>query len=404
MKRISAFTSFALCCALGSFGAGAHDQVPVDAEESPSVEVEGRPRGGVREIAPGAAQPTQATEAFRTGAGIDLRPELFGYVKAGYFLVVPPGGQDAQVGANSGFQLINARLGLTLRPAEGLEAVVSIDGAVQDRRAADPLMGQRIVALRDAYIEYGPYRFLKIRGGQFKAPFNAETLLPDHALPFITRSVLSQGILPPEGPVQEGLALDRQVGLQLSSTRLGGDLGFEYALALVNGNGPNELFNDNNHLAPVGRLALSFQDVISVGVNGYRNILSLGAAPRITEVHTAYGGDLTVHVGGLHAMVMFLSRSIGHPDTDLPTEEGMGAMAQVRYLVEAVGVEAGARFAWYEPSNALAFDQRMEFTAMVGYRAATFPARILLQYTHRLEDPGVEIGNNSVDVLGQITF
>ncbi len=364
---------------------------------------EERPRGGVREIPPGAAQPTQSEEAERTGAGFDLQPELFGYVKAGYFHVLQRS-SDQQIGNNNGFQLINARLGLTLRPAEGLEAVVSVDGAAQSRSSTDPLRGSRTVALRDAYIEYAPYRFLRVRGGQFKAPFNAETLLPDHALPFITRSVLSEGTLPPLAPVQEGFALDRQVGVQLSSERLGGDLGFEYAVAVVNGNGPNALFNDNNDLTPVARVAVGYRDLVSVGLNGYYNVLSFGELVPIKENRIGYGGDVSLNVGGLNLMGMFLLGTTSHPDTDLPTEQAMGALGQVRYLVESLGLEAGARFAWYEPSDARAFDQRTELTGMVGYRAAELPARILVQYTHRLEDSAVEFGNNSVDVLAQITF
>lgn len=400
MRLFTAALSFALACAF--FPAAASAQEPSSSIEADSVEGD-RPRGGVRELAPGASQPGQEEEAARTGTGFALDAKVFGYLKAGYFLVVPST-ENAQIGSNSGFQLINARLGVTLRPAEGLEATVSIDGAVQQRDPGDPLRGERIVALRDAYLEYSPYEFLRIRAGQFKAPFNAETLLPDNALPFITRSVLTRGILPPEGPIQEGLTLDRQVGVQLSSARLGGKVGFEYALAVVNGNGANALFNDNNDVAPVARLAVSYDSLVSVGLNGFYNRLSLGPAPRITETHLGYGGDVTVSVGGLHAMGMFLMRSVGHPDTDLPTEEGMGALGQVRYHFESIGLEAGARVAWYQPSGALAFAERTEVTGMVGYRAARFPARILLQYTHRIEDAAVEIGNNSVDLLGQVTF
>ena len=403
MRLFQAALLFALTCAFFPAQASASPQDGAqDGLTGTGTEAE-RPRGGVRETAPGAAQPTQAEEAVSTGSGFALNPQLFGYVKAGYFLVLPMN-EDSQIGSNSGFQLINARLGLTLRPAEMLEATVSIDGAVQRREPGDPLRGERIVALRDAYLEFTPYEFLRIRAGQFKAPFNAETLLPDNALPFITRSVLTQGILPPEGPVQEGLTLDRQVGVQLSSARLGGKVGFEYAVAVVNGNGANELFNDNNSIAPVARLALSYDSLLSIGVNGFYNVLSLGAAPRITETQLAYGGDVTLVTGGLHAMGMFLVRSVGHPDTDLPTEEGMGALGQVRYHFESLGLEAGARVAWYQPSGALAFAERTEITGMVGYRAARIPARILIQYTHRIEDAAVEIGNNSVDLLGQVTF
>lgn len=355
----------------------------------------------VADAPPGAAQPVPEEVPM-----VDrLRPELFGYVKAGYFLVLPQS-SDALVGSNSGFRLINARLGLSLRPHETIEAVVSFDGALPSRDESDPLEGNRVVALRDAFVEWGPSRFARIRAGQFKAPFNAETLLPDEALPFITRSIVSEGLLPPEGFRVSGLALERQVGVQLSSERLGGDLNVQYAAAVVNGNGANVLNNDNNAVAPVGRVQLGFQDLVAVGVNAFQNSASIGTRPnRIRQNQLGYGADVSVNLAGLSLFGMFLQRNTSfEDDTGLPSEQATGAVASARYLYAPLGVEAGARFAWYEPSNAVTEDSRTELTAMVGYRPATIPARILLQYTLRAEEAGASLGNDSVDLMAQVTF
>src|SRR3954465_8937772 len=82
---------------------------------------------------------------------------------------------------------------------------------------ADPLTGGRIVEMRDAYVEYKVCKGFIVRAGQFKAPFNGETLLGDPILPFIPRSVMTDGVGPPEayGP-REGLTLGRQIGLMIS--------------------------------------------------------------------------------------------------------------------------------------------------------------------------------------------
>lgn len=390
----------ALVCAALTFGATA------GAQQAPAV-AEGATKSSKlvtpEELNPNAAQPTPAETEPDPRELLSMPLDVFGYVKLGYFFITSPN-EDALIGSNNGFRLINARVGVSLKPAENLEAVVSIDGALTQRRETDPLVGERIVALRDAYLEWRPSRFAQLRGGQFKAPFNAEVLLPDDSLPFITRSVVSEGILPPEGFTRAGLALDRQVGVQLSSDRIGGDVGFQYALAVVNGNGPNVLNNDNNHVAPMARAVVSYRDLVSLGLNGYQNTVSLGDRPRVTEAHLTYGADLSVNVAGLNVFAMYLMRNISHEDTGLPDEQASGLVASARYLYEPIGVEVGARYARYAPSDAQLNDELSEVTAMVGYRLKRIPARILAQYTLRMEEQAVAVGNDSIDVMAQVTF
>ncbi|MBX5483502.1 MAG: hypothetical protein IRZ16_16900 [Myxococcaceae bacterium] len=362
--------------------------------------------GGIREQPAAAAQHTPGETT--AGAKVDLLsrldPELFGYVKLGYFFVTSPS-NDALVGSNSGFRLVNARIGVSLHPAKDLEAVISIDGAAPMRRDLDPLEGSRVVALRDGYLDYRVSPYLRIRGGQFKAPFNAEVLLPDDALPFISRSIVSEGVLPPEGFARSGLSLDRQIGLQISSDRLGGDVGVQYAVALVNGNGANVLNNDNNSVTPVARLSAGYRDLVTVGANGFYNSATYGERPvRIDETRLGYGGDVTVNVAGVNAFAMVLFQSLHHLDVGIPDEQAMGIVAQAKYVYEPVGIEAGVRFDRLEPSDVQTNDMLTEIIGMVGYRVKGFPARILAQYTHRIEEPGASIDNDSVDALAQITF
>lgn len=364
-------------------------------------------RGGIKEAPPAAAQstPTETPDGKPIDLMSRLKPELFGYVKLGYTYTMGPAG-DSIIGQNNGFRLSSARVGLSLHPAKKLEAVISVDASAPQRRDQDPLEGNRVVALRDGYIEYKAMRFLKIRGGQFKAPFNAETLLPDDALPFVSRSVVSEGILPPEtNAAREGLSLDRQVGIQLASERLGGDVGFQYALAVVNGNGINVLNNDNNSVTPVARVAVGFKELVSVGANAYYNSATFGDRPgRINETRLGYGGDVSVNVAGLNVFGMVLLQNVRHEDVGVPDEQALGIVGSARYLFEPLGLEAGVRYARYEPSNAQTNDQLQDVAAMVGYRVKGSPARILVQYTLRIEEANASVANDSVDALAQITF
>ena len=334
------------------------------------------------------------------------RVELFGYAKAGYYFVIPPSQDDSLIGGRNGFRLVNVRVGMSMKPVDPLEVVVSIDGSVAKRNETDPLNGNRVVDLKDAYVEWSASRFALLRIGQFKAPFDQEELLPDGQLPFISRSVVSDGMLPPEGYQTEGMSLDRQVGVQISSARLGSDAaGFRYALAVVDGNGANALNNDSNAIAPVARLAYEFKDMVSVGVNGFYDQRLEGARPnRLQSNRLGYGGDVGVKVAGVDALAVLMMRQTSHPGTGLPNESALGIVGQVHYLHESSGLEAGVRFASYDPTNLVPNGKLMEGAAMVGYRLKPVPLRVLAQYTLRLEEPAVAVANDSIDVMVQVVW
>jgi len=334
------------------------------------------------------------------------RVELFGYAKAGYYFVIPPAQDDSLIGGRNGFRLVNVRVGMSMRPVDALEVVVSLDGSVAKRNETDPLNGNRVVDLKDAYVEWSPSRYALLRIGQFKAPFDQEELLPDGQLPFISRSVVSDGMLPPEGYPTEGMSLDRQVGVQVSSERLGpAEAGFRYALAVVNGNGANALNNDSNAVAPVGRVAYEYKDLLAVGVNAFYDQRLEGLRPnRLQSSRLGLGADVGVKVGGLDALAVLMRRTTTHGDTGLPAEAALGIMGQVHYLHAASGIEAGLRFAYYDPTNLVPDAKLKEGAAMVGYRLKPVPLRILAQYTLRLEEPAVTVANDSIDVMVQVVW
>ncbi len=330
----------------------------------------------------------------------------FGYAKVGVFYTLPT--RDEQIpGGNGGFRVAALRLGTIFKPIEALEVVASIEADAPMARSDDPTSGSRIVQMRDAYAEYTVCSGLLVRAGQFKAPFWAETLLADSQLPFISRSVISDGYTAPEFAGQrEGLTLDRQVGLQLSSRRLGGKwVGFKYALAVVNGNGANQLLNDNNSVAPVGRLELELFEHVTVGASGYYNAKSEGVRPnRLISNNFGYGADFVAHALGFSVLVGYLGRSTSYPSTALGADTAMGILGQVSYSNTTTGLSGGVRFAQFDPSNADPNDNVTEVTAMLGWQLKAAPLRVLLQYTHRGESPGVSVANDGLDAMLQVTW
>jgi len=329
------------------------------------------------------------------------RLKVGGFARVGVFYAFPLK-EDELVGSNGGFRLADFRLNFDFRPIDKLTVYASVEFAAPLVDPNDPLAGRRIVDLRDAFIDYEIHAALVVKAGQFRPGYYAEMLLSDGAVPFVSRSVLANGVNPPEGyGPRTHLAPDRQVGLQAASRRLGNDtIGFRYALGVFNGNGQNQLFNDNNGVMPVGRVEVDLMETVTLGLNAAYNVRTSGVRPnRLATNNLDYGVDLEAHKWGFQVLGAFLGRSTTYSFSGLQPDSAMGALGQLRYFHEATGLEGAARFAWYEPSRVQAEDSVMELAAMVGWRPFKLPFRVLAQYTHREEERTVSYPNDSVDLM-----
>jgi len=114
--------------------------------------------------------------------------------------------------------------------------------------------------LLDAIVRYKFSNAFMLSAGQFKAPFSKEFLTYAANIDFVNRAQATV-ILSPR----------REIGFQLSG-KFVDDL-LEYRAGIFNGNGPNEIFNDNNSFLYVGRIAMTLQTENSkyeIGLNaGY---------------------------------------------------------------------------------------------------------------------------------------
>lgn len=371
------------------------EAAPAPVAETPAPEVV-KPAPSAAEGAPAAAPAEPPKPELQWWQKLTLN----GFARVGVFYAFPFK-EEQLVGGNGGFRVADFRLGLDFHPVDKLTVYTSIELAAPLVDANDPLTGHRIVDVRDAYVQYDVTNFFQIRAGQFRPPYYAEMLQSDGSIPFVSRSVLAGGLNPPEayGP-RQGLAPDRQVGVQVGSARLGQRFGFKYSLAVTNGNGFNQLFNDNNAVTPVARVEVDISQRVTLGVNGYYNERADGVRPnRLTTKQLAYGADLSASHMGITALVAFLGKSSTYSYAGLPPDSSLGALGQVRYFHQATGLEAAARFAWFEPSGAQTDDQVMELAAMVGWKPFELPFRVLVQYTHRNEEARASYPNDSVDMM-----
>ncbi|MCU0698219.1 MAG: OprO/OprP family phosphate-selective porin [Myxococcaceae bacterium] len=328
------------------------------------------------------------------------RVKIGGFARVGVFYSFPFR-EEQLVGGNGGFRLADFRLNFDFRPVEKLTVYASVEFAAPLVDPLDPLNGRRIVDVRDAFVEYEICRGFLVKAGQFRPGYYAEMLLSDGSIPFVSRSVLASGIAPPEGfGPRQGLAPERQVGLQFSSKRLGDTFGIRYAVGVFNGNGQNVLFNDNNMVNPVGRVEVDWDQTITLGVNAAYNVLTTGVRPnRLSTNNFDYGADLEAHKWGFQVLGAFLGRSSTYSFQGLQPDSSMGALGQLRYFHENTGLEGAARLAWYEPSRVQPDDTVIEVAAMVGWRPFKLPFRVLAQYTHRSEERLISYPNDSVDLM-----
>lgn len=331
--------------------------------------------------------------------------EFHGFIRSTY-MFTDPALQDEVIGSRNGFRLQNARLGFRIIPTEKVAMEISIDGASGLRNVVDPLEGRRGVDLRDAFVGLRLHPLAHVRIGQFKAPFNVETLLSDGDLPFVTRSVITDGVNPPDAFTRTGLTLDRQLGAEIASEPLRlGDFQFAYAFAAMNGNGQNALLNDNGAVMPVGRVTVGFKEWLSLGLNAYYNPVDVGVRPNRLKINQLTAGtDLVLRYNGFSAVGVLLWRQSTVQNAELPAENALGYMATLQYLHASSGFETAVRYTDFDPSSVDPFDRTSDISAMVGYRMKSVPMRWVLQYDVRMEHNTQQLNNNSIEAMAHVSW
>jgi hypothetical protein len=314
--------------------------------------------------------------------------------------------QDEQlvyVGRNNGFQLANARVELTARPVETLWLFISLDGAVAAPSGTDPTRGTREVRLKDAYGIWSPGGHLRVQAGQFKAPQGVEELLEETDIKFASRSILSAGAGAPFGYAADPLSIGRQLGLGVGTdvVKLGPG-GMTAQLAVMNGNGADQLYNDAQYPSAMARMAYEIGG-ISFGVWGAFQPRALGDQPRVfrDNVYSA-GADARFQRGPLHAMLLAQVRSTRHVTSRQPDEIGLGLSGEVAWRFGLV--EPAMRVSFLDPSDRIATDNLLYATAGLNFYLPGAPGRLSLDFTHRVEQSGRELSNDGIELSAQVRF
>lgn len=211
--------------------------------------------------------------------------------------------------------------------------------------------------LDDAELQWARYPLATVWAGQGKVFFGRQELTSDTRLQFVDRSIAS-----------ERFSVKRDQGIALigqSRTKL-----FEYQAGLYNGNGPNQVNNDNQQYGSVQRLvftplgefplaesSLDYPDTprLAIGGEAWQNTLGTGASERD---FTRYGAELALKVKGFNAVGEYYSETVDpiagrNQDTD-------GYYAQAGYLFPNKLFEIASRYSVVSPEVAGPSEDQIE--------------------------------------------
>ena len=309
------------------------------------------------------------------------------------------------IGRNNGFAMGDARVELTGKPADSLWLYLSFDGAVAVI-GADPTVGRQSVELKDAYGVWAPTAHLRLQAGQFKAPQDVEELLEETELKFVSRSIVSNGVRVPFGYAAAGLGLDRQIGVGFGTDRMETGLGgLTTQIAVTNGNGANQLLNDTPYPSVIGRVALDLMGrALSFGIDAYFQPRGSGVQPSYFRDNLVGGGaDLRYESGPLHVMLLAQVRNTHHVTTQQQDELSYGLSGEAAWKL-AGWFEPALRVSTLEPSNQIPDDSVIHATAGVNFYVPNAPARLSVDFTHRMEQADRELDNDGLEIAAQVRF
>lgn len=364
---------------------------------------------------PDTVQPTASQPGPQPASNAKSLWELspFGYLRVGYDHTFKDDRYDF-VGRNNGFVLESARVGLDGRfHPLNITWRVSIEGASDVLTAPNTPQGTLSVRLRDAFGRWDPVEWIGVQAGQFKAPFQEEELRGTNALLFASRAVGVEGVLPGRGLETPGIQLDRQVGVMLSPARpLGGDVGASYYLMVMNGNGSNQLLDDNGKFGIVGRAELGYREYVRFGAGVFRNDRTVGQLPNLyNEEDFGLTGDVTARVAGLSVMgaVTRLRTVFPTVGASARTQLAFHGQAGYRFELPYWYITPAYRYAYFHPwqdGGGAGFDafkvQYHTFGIKTGL--TKLPVAAWLNYTLTSEESGRKLTNDRIEVLAQVTF
>ncbi|MGE0790707.1 MAG: porin [Sandaracinaceae bacterium] len=396
------------------------EPTPEEEDTSPPPPVEPEPPAP----APNQDGPAEAGDDDDDDEDDDHEPGFViaptGFIRTGYEYVLDDPRYDF-VGDNSGFILGNARLGVRgAAPAYGISFVITVDGAVAAHSLANTPQADLAVALRDALIRWDFVDFLGVTVGQFKIPFMAGWMGADGALPFASRAVGLDGVPVGRGFETPGIVVDRELGLSVGSNGpvfVAGDFGLGYYATVFNGNGIDQLLNDNVAPAVAGRLELYWTRDVRVGGAVMWNARTVGSLPdRFEEQDLGVSADITARFVGIELYGHFTMMTTSFVTTGAQDRMRLEVHGSAGYDLPFIDFPfvIAYRFAYYDPWQSgggggpvdLGAFELMYHTVGLRVEHPVDDIRLTgwLNYTFTVETDARSLLNDRLEVIVQLAF
>ena len=239
--------------------------------------------------------------------------------------------------------------------------------------------------------------------GQFKVPLGRQELTSSHRLQFPDRDILS-------GEFSRG----RDIGVQLWG-KLAGDK-VEYRAGIFNGNPASRLENDNDRyqynarlmFQPWGDVKYSESDLEwsprpLLAVAGQFESNNLHGATNADDFNTrVLGVDAAFKWRGFSAFGEYFARH--RTPEQSASFDSNGFHVQAGYFVVRNRLEVAARFARFDPSDAIPNDDREEIGAALNYHLRPLHLLKMQGDWRRLKDEGRSQATHEVRLQTQIVF
>ena len=320
------------------------------------------------------------------------------------------------IGRSDGFEVQDARIGLSGRYGERIGVELSINGSLDSRERANTPNGELRVGLVDAFADIAlgkDLTGLSLRLGRFLTSADPDQMSQDPVAQitgraFVDRSLMSRGVRATEGWETEGLAPTRSHGAALrldpGHVESGAKLGFEVAAQ----NGANDVVTANDNDA----FALSVSGFVRLPHNSFvlafgrwnpRTIGELPLRQDQTDLDAAVSG--LVHVGPVELAGGLMLRNTTFETTGGPSQLAIGGHGQAMYSIPTeLPLAVGYRFGILDPSNLVLTDRVMEHTVGMIMRLTAVRSRVLLNFTHVAEQAERKLANDRVEAVFEVAL
>lgn len=318
--------------------------------------------------------------------------DVNGFLRAGYEHLIPSTDYEAlRKKPLYGFKLYNARLSLDIWYANfvlartSFDVAGSIDLAGKTEANIDP---------KDMYIELAFFDALKLRIGQYKVPFDTESLQSETNYYFISNSVVSSGYYDREQGTKRanGFAPGRKVGISILSDLINFDVvGLEYHVAFTQADAITRVDKIKPNFALFARFELHLLNTLfDADVSGsfmsftaamrYQRMLYQSSEHSDLEEYPALAFDFGValNIHSFYARVAALYERIELRGDFVDEKIGTVLLLSYRLPIPHYRFEFGYRFALLFPEN----DYIMENTGSLAYFLEDFPLSFRIDYSH----------------------